>query len=104
MPHERDVAVGITLTGKPLGKSYGDAIERAHILKKHLDSWRDGRGVERNLDQRPRFGTWHGSLSAISVRRLSNAWAGAVGLNTLPLCGGSKIDLLASQLVVYEAR
>jgi hypothetical protein len=56
VPHERDVAAGFTLKGEPLGKSYGDAIEGAHMLNTHLDAWREGRGTERNLDQRPGFG------------------------------------------------
>jgi hypothetical protein len=57
VPHERDVAAGFTLTGEPLGKRYADAIERAQFLNAHLDGWREGRGIERNLDQRPGFGT-----------------------------------------------
>jgi integrase len=57
VPHERDVANGFTLKGEALGKSYGDAIERARALNAHLDAWRGGRGGENNLDHGPRFGT-----------------------------------------------
>jgi hypothetical protein len=57
VPHERDVAAGFTLKGEPLGKSYGDAIERARMLNAHLDAWRDGKGSSRDLDHGPRVGT-----------------------------------------------
>jgi integrase len=57
VPQERDVAVGFTLKAEPLGKSYGDAIERAQFLNAHLDGWREGRSIQGNLDHRPGFGT-----------------------------------------------
>jgi len=52
--------------------SYGDAIERAQFLNAHLDGWREGRGIERNLDQRPGFETMAWLFETISVRRLSS--------------------------------
>jgi integrase len=57
VPHERDVASGFTLRGEALGKSYGDAIERARMLNTNLDAWRAGKGGEKDLDRGPRFGT-----------------------------------------------
>jgi hypothetical protein len=57
VPQERDVAAGFTLKGEPLGKSYGDAIERARMLNAHLDAWRAGTGSSRVLDHGPRVGT-----------------------------------------------
>jgi hypothetical protein len=72
VPQERDAAAGFTLRGEPLGKSYGDAIERAALLNEHLDAWREGRGIERNLDHGPGFGTMAWLLSATCVPRLSS--------------------------------
>jgi len=57
VPHERDVAAGFALKGEPLGKSYGDAIERARMLNAHLDAWRRGKDGLRDLDAMPGFGT-----------------------------------------------
>jgi hypothetical protein len=57
VPQERDAAAGFTLKAEPLGKSYGDAIERAQMLNAHLDAWREGRSIQGNLDHRPGFGT-----------------------------------------------
>jgi hypothetical protein len=57
VPHERDVASGFTLAGEPLGKSYGEAIERASTLNRHLDAWREHREGLKDLDDGPRFGS-----------------------------------------------
>src|SRR5215471_662963 len=57
VPQERDAAAGFTLRGEPLGKSYGDAIERAQMLNAHLDAWRAGKDGARLLDEGPHFGT-----------------------------------------------
>src|ERR1700675_1267429 len=57
VPHERDIAAGFTLKGEPLGKSYGEAIERARLLNGHLDSWRAGTDGAKTVDDGPRFGT-----------------------------------------------
>jgi hypothetical protein len=60
VPHERDVAAGFTLAGEPLGKNYGEAMERAQALNGHLDAWREHQAEVKNVDNSPRFGslTW----------------------------------------------
>ena len=72
VPHERDVASGFTLRGEALGKSYGDAIERARMLNADLDAWRAGKGGERISTADRDLGRLAGFSSAIADRRPSN--------------------------------
>jgi hypothetical protein len=56
-PHKRDFKSGCTMRREALGKDYATAIDRAELLNKHLDSWRQGRTDLRCLDHGVRFGT-----------------------------------------------
>lgn len=56
-PHKRDYRAGCTLHREALGTDYATAIDRAELLNKHLDSWRQGRSDLKSLDVGPRFGT-----------------------------------------------
>lgn len=56
-PHRRDISCGFTLCREALGTAYGAAVARANELNLHLDSWRQGRGVTKDLDLQPGFGT-----------------------------------------------
>src|SRR5262245_13967013 len=56
-PPTRAIKAGFTITSEPLGTDYGAACDRAKLLNRHLDDWRDGRGAEKSLDMRPGVGT-----------------------------------------------
>ena len=56
-PHKRDLKEGCTLRREALGFDYGAAIERAALLNRHLDSWRQGRDAPKDLDLRADFGS-----------------------------------------------
>jgi hypothetical protein len=56
-PHKRDLEAGCAMRREALGPDYASAIERAHLLNKHLDSWRQGRDSPKELDHRPDFGS-----------------------------------------------
>lgn len=61
-PHERDTAAGFTLGPESLGGNFEAAAQRARFLNEHLDAWRDGRGVPRDLADEGHVGTvdwWH---------------------------------------------
>src|SRR5262249_57546158 len=53
----RDLNAGFTVSGEPLGPDYATARERAELLNRHLDAWREGRGTSKDLDLRPGFAT-----------------------------------------------
>ena len=42
-PPGRDIEKGFTLHREALGPDYGAAVDRANVLNKHLDDWRNGR-------------------------------------------------------------
>ena len=56
-PHKRDLKSGCTLRREALGFDYATAIERAELLNRHLDSWRQGREAPKDLDHRTDFGS-----------------------------------------------
>ena len=56
-PHKRDLKAGCTLRREALGADYAEAIERAALLNRHLDSWRKGRDVPKDLDLSTDFGS-----------------------------------------------
>lgn len=56
-PHKRDLQAGCTLRREALGFDYASAIDRAGMLNKHLDSWRQGREAPKDLDHAPDFGS-----------------------------------------------
>ena len=56
-PPKRDLDAGFTLGPEPLGPSYGDAMERANLLYRHLVSWRRGLGIEKVEEAQPGYGT-----------------------------------------------
>lgn len=56
-PNKRDFKAGCYLAREALGLDYGQAIEKANLLNKHLDAWRTGRNLPRSLDGTPRFAT-----------------------------------------------
>lgn len=56
-PHKRDYVAGCTLRRAALGMDYAAAIERAALLNKHLDAWRQGRSDVKSLDAGNKFGS-----------------------------------------------
>lgn len=56
-PRKRDREAGFTLPAEALGTDYAAACERATLLNAHLDDWRDGRDVPKDLAARGRIGT-----------------------------------------------
>ncbi len=56
-PHKRDYQAGCAMRREALGLDYAAALERAGLLNKHLDSWRQGREAPKELDHRPDFGS-----------------------------------------------
>ncbi len=56
-PHKRDYQAGCTMRREALGLDYAGAIERAGLLNRHLDSWRQGRDAPKELDHRSDFGS-----------------------------------------------
>jgi hypothetical protein len=56
-PHKRDLKLGCTLRREALGFDYATAIDRAELLNKHFDSWRQGRDAPKDLDLRADFGS-----------------------------------------------
>jgi hypothetical protein len=56
-PHKRDLRSGCTLRREALGFDYATAIDRAELLNRHLDSWRQGREAPKELDHQPDFGS-----------------------------------------------
>lgn len=56
-PHKRDLSSGCTMRREALGADYGAAIDRAALLNKHLDAWRQGRTAPKDLDDAPGFGS-----------------------------------------------
>jgi len=56
-PPTRVVKAGFTISSEALGTDYGAACNRAELLNRHLDDWRDGIGAEKSLDVRPGVGT-----------------------------------------------
>jgi integrase len=119
VPHERDVAAGFTLAGEPLGKSYGDAIERARVLNAHLDSWREGQSDQKRLDDDAQFGslTWlferyrrSAAFERVSERSRPEYLRALERLEDLPTRDGRRVgELLASTISpraadkIYEA-
>src|SRR5262245_6486019 len=49
-PRVLDVRAGFTLGRGALGQSFSSACERAAMLNAHLDAFRQGRGMEKNVD------------------------------------------------------
>jgi hypothetical protein len=56
-PPGRDIAKGCPVHPEPLGADYAIAIERAALLNKHLDAWRNGLSEPKSIDLGSRFGT-----------------------------------------------
>lgn len=56
-PHKRDLKAGCTLRREALGTDYASAIDRAELLNKHLDAWRQGPFDVKSVDAGTRFGT-----------------------------------------------
>lgn len=52
-----DMSAGFSLHPEALGTDAAVAFERASTLNKHLDDWRENRGVSKSLDKQPGFGT-----------------------------------------------
>jgi integrase len=56
-PHKRDYKSGCTMRREALGADYAAAINRAGLLNKYLDAWRQGRSDVKSLDTGTRFGS-----------------------------------------------
>ena len=56
-PNKRDLESGCTMRREALGTDYAAAIDRAALLNKHVDSWRQGRDAPKDLDHAPDFGS-----------------------------------------------
>ena len=56
-PHKRDLKSDCTLRREALGFDYATAIDRAELLNRHLNSWRQGREAPKDLDHRADFGS-----------------------------------------------
>lgn len=62
IPAARDIEAGFTTTCEALGADFEAAAKRARLLNQHLDSWRDGRGVPKELRAGAAIGSvnwWH---------------------------------------------
>ena len=73
-PPTRAVKAGFTISSEALGADYGAARERAELLNRHLDGWRDGLGVEKSLDVRPGVGTLEWAVE-VYKRAEAGPWA-----------------------------
>lgn len=56
-PQTRDLRAGCPLHAEALGRDLQQARDRADMLNRALDDWRNGRGADRDLDMQPGFGT-----------------------------------------------
>ena len=56
-PQIRDLRNGCPVEPEALGEDYAAAVERANFLNQHLDAWRGGREITKDLDLTARFGT-----------------------------------------------
>ena len=70
-PHVRYLRAGFPLNREALGQDYALAVTRAIELNRHLDAWRRGRDVVKDLDHQPGFATleW-----AVEHYKRSRAW------------------------------
>ena len=70
IPAAQFVADGFTITSESLGADFEAAARRARLLNEHLDSWRDGHGVPKELRASAMIGSvdwWHQQFFASDV-------------------------------------
>ena len=78
--HKRDIQAGCTMRREALGSDYGAAIERAALLNRHLDSWRQGRDAPKDLDLAPDFGSMRISLMPGGTRNGTAGFSASAAL------------------------
>jgi len=71
-PPTRATKAGFTISSEALGTDYGTARDRAILLNRHLDAWRNGRGAPKSLDASPGVGTVEWAVEV--YKRSSSAW------------------------------